>query len=208
MKFCPNAQDNFLCVYIFTCYLVKDQNIDNLVWLLGIIGPWMEWTYSLASRALFDVWAALMKSAPLSPIIMQGAFVFPDVKWGIIDASMTRRPWIPRTLKWQEGKTNKTLAAIIMDNFTSLWTSMIMSQCSNKFNLWQKYTNPFWCSWSYMFFLIIDTYHLSCGILDTSIQQNPREAPISRRHIFPDFSIIFLCHQSVDIHIRILNPKY
>ncbi len=26
--------------------------------------------------------------------------------------------------------------------------------------------------------------------------------------LFPDFSIIFLCHQSVDIHIRILNPKF
>ncbi len=26
--------------------------------------------------------------------------------------------------------------------------------------------------------------------------------------LFPDFSIILLCHQSVDIHIRILHPKF
>ena len=36
-------------------------------------------------------------SAAFSPIIMQGAFVFPDVRVGMIDASATRSPWIPRT---------------------------------------------------------------------------------------------------------------
>ena len=39
-----------------------------------------------------------IKSAAFSPIIIDGALVFPDGNVGIIEASATLRPCIPRTL--------------------------------------------------------------------------------------------------------------
>ncbi len=38
-------------------------------------------------------------SAAFSPIMIDGAFVFPDTMFGIMDASATRNPEIPFTLK-------------------------------------------------------------------------------------------------------------
>ena len=36
-------------------------------------------------------------AAPFSPIMMVGALVLPVVSVGITEASITRRPWMPRT---------------------------------------------------------------------------------------------------------------
>ena len=47
-----------------------------------------------------DYWASwIIISEAFSPIMIVGAFVFPDTNVGIIDASATRRPVTPLTLK-------------------------------------------------------------------------------------------------------------
>ena len=50
---------------------------------------------------LLDSQYDLIISDAFSPIIMIGAFVFPETTFGIIDPSTTRRPDIPYTLKKQ-----------------------------------------------------------------------------------------------------------
>ena len=43
--------------------------------------------------------SSITKSTPRSPIIIEGALVFPETTKGMIEASITRRLLIPRTLE-------------------------------------------------------------------------------------------------------------
>src|SRR4051812_15424127 len=53
-----------------------------------------------ASRPLHTTWPARMIAAPFSPIMIEGAWVLPLIRVGMIEASMTRRPSRPRTRSW------------------------------------------------------------------------------------------------------------
>lgn len=55
-----------------------------------------------------------MKSAALSPIIMVGALVFPDMTCLITDASATLKPFIPLTL-YKKKKQNKWTMIFLFD---------------------------------------------------------------------------------------------
>ncbi len=51
---------------------------------------------SIAAASHYDAAAKAMRAA-FSPIMIDGAFVLPDVNVGMIEASATRRPAIPWT---------------------------------------------------------------------------------------------------------------
>lgn len=45
-------------------------------------------------------WPARMMADPFSPIMIEGAWVLPLMSFGMIEASMTRRPSSPWTRSW------------------------------------------------------------------------------------------------------------
>ena len=57
-----------------------------------------------------------IKSAAFSPIMMDGAFVFPDVTVGITEASATLKFSIPRTLQ-----PTKNFYHTLMPTFLNIW---------------------------------------------------------------------------------------